>query len=115
MGIQENLVTPSYENNFVLGKFELYINVITLSCSFKTLAIPTIKGNTFVCPVLTFVLAVVIYINDATFVSKSLNSEPVCNWSKNMLLILLSLRLNSKNVPCTKAVADHENVILIGS
>lgn len=44
-------------------------------------------------------MAVVIYINDATFVSKSLNRKPVCNWSKHMLIILLSLRLYSKNIP----------------
>lgn len=29
MGIEENVMTPTYENDFVLCKYELYINVIT--------------------------------------------------------------------------------------
>lgn len=44
-------------------------------------------------------MAVVIYTSEVTWVLNSLNSEPAYNWSRNMLLILLSLRPHSKNVP----------------
>lgn len=46
-GIQENIITPTYENDFVLCKYELIINEIYYIKlhAVKTLSIPTIKRN----------------------------------------------------------------------
>lgn len=54
MGIEENVMTPTYKNDFVLCKYELYINVIT-KLQYRHWLILKIK---YICQFLTLNLIV---------------------------------------------------------